>query len=1026
MDRQDAMVQAIHTTVPGRARFKVEGLYRSEPLKKLLEFRLARNLEISHVSASALTGTILVCFNSGNTPQTIEPLISRIVQEHQHHLHNGTLPAAPGQAAATSVIRGLAPSLNTIKGYFSGPEDQPQENWHLLEAEEVLTKFNTSPDAGLSAAAVQKNLDKFGSNVLPESQPRSSWEIFYQQFNSLPVALLGAAAGLSIVTGGLVDAVLIAGVVVANAFIGYKTESEAEKTIRSLQTIMQPMTLVIRDGKLRELSSEEITLGDLVVLRPGSYVPADARLVEARHLSVDESALTGESMPVVKTCGALTEENIPLGDRVNMVFMGTLVTGGEGLAVVVAIGSFSEIGLIQTLAGEATTPETPLERQLGEVGDRLVLICAGICGGVFILGLWRGLSWLEMLRNSICLAAAAVPEGLPAAATTTLALGVRDMKRHHVLIRRLNAVETLGAVEVVCLDKTGTITHNQMSVVQIFAGMQVVKVAASKFWSPQGSLSLTEHAELERLLEVSVLCNETKVYCKEGQYSLRGTPTESAMVDLAIKAGVDVKALRRRYPLEKFNYRSEDRPFMGSFHEHPSKGQLLAIKGSPLEVLAMCDRHLRDGRKLRLKEEDRLEIESQNAAMAGDAQRVLGLAYAEGKNFHNGDLPEGLIWLGIIGMADPVREGVKEALAAFHRAGIKTMMITGDQSATAYAIGKELNLSQGAPLKILDSTHLAELDPGALQALADQVHVFARVSPANKLEIVQVLQKGGKVIAMTGDGINDGPALKAANVGIAMGHTGTDIAREVADVVLEEDNLDTLIIAIRDGRTIYLNIRKSVHFFLATNFSELLLTFAALAVGLGSPLTAVQLLWINLISDIFPGLALAMEAPEPDILEQPPRDPQRPIFTSGDYKKMALEGAVLSAGAMGAYGYGIMRYGMGAAASTLAFHSLVTGQLLHAVSCRSETHSIFSTRKLPPNKYLRWALGGSLLLQVAAMFIPGARTILGLTPVGLLDGLVIGGTALLPLVVNEAAKSLTAAAAEKEPPFPALPDAPSA
>jgi Ca2+-transporting ATPase len=1016
------MVQAIHTSVPGRARFRVDGLYRSEPLKRLLEFRLARNQEISHVSASALTGNVLVCFNSGNTPRTIESLITGIVEEHHHRLENGALPAIPGTAGEPSLIQSLASPLGTIRDYLYGSEGQPLEPWHLLEADAALDRFKTSKESGLAAAAARENLARFGANVLPESQPRSAWEIFAGQFNSLPVALLGAAAGLSVLTGGLIDAVLIAGVVVANAFIGYQTESEAEKTIRSLQTLVQPLALVIRDGKIREVASEEVAVGDLLVLRPGSYVPADARLVEARHLSVDESALTGESMPVVKDAQALPEENIPLGDRVNMAFMGTLVTGGEGLAVVVATGSFTQIGIIQSLAGEASAPETPLERQLGEVGDRLVLICAGICGAVFFLGLWRGLSWLEMLRNSICLAAAAVPEGLPAAATTTLVLGVRDMKRHHVLIRRLNAVETLGAVEVVCLDKTGTITHNRMSVVQVFTGMQVIQVAAGKFRSPEGEVLPASGKELTRLLEVSVLCNETKVYCQEGQYSLRGTPTEAALVDLAIKAGMDVRALRQRYPLEKFNYRSEDRPFMGSFHVHPGKGKFLAIKGSPLEVLAMCDRHLHDGRKLRLKEEDRLEIEAQNAHMAGEAQRVLGLAYTEGKNIHNGDLPEGLVWLGMVGMADPVREGVKEALAAFHRAGIKTMMITGDQSPTAYAIGKELNLSRGEPLEILDSTHLADIAPEALQALANRVQVFSRVSPAHKLQIVQVLQKSGKVIAMTGDGINDGPALKAADVGIAMGHTGTDIAREVADVVLEKDNLETLIIAIRDGRTIYLNIRKSVHFFLATNFSELLLTFGALAVGLGSPLTAMQLLWINLISDIFPGLALAMEAPEPDILERPPRDPQQPIFSTADYKRMSFEAAVLTAGAMGAYGYGLMRYGMGAAASTLAFHSLTTGQLLHAVSCRSDRHGIFSPGKLPPNKYLQWALGGSLLLQIGAMFLPGLRSILNLTPVGLLDGLVIGGTALLPLVVNEATKTPLNATPEEESEITALGD----
>jgi Ca2+-transporting ATPase len=390
--------------------------------------------------------------------------------------------------------------------------------------------------------------------------------------------------------------------------------------------------------------------------------------------------------------------------------------------------------------------------------------------------------------------------------------------------------------------------------------------------------------------------------------------------------------------------------------------------------------------------------------MAGMAQRVLGVAYSDRDGLINGEMPSNLVWLGIIGMADPIREGVGKAIAAFHKAGIETIMITGDQSPTAYAIGKELNLSHNDPLEILDSTHLADIDPETLKALAKRAHVFARVSPAHKLQIVQVLQQTGKVVAMTGDGINDGPALKAADVGIAMGSTGTDIAREVADVVLEEDNLDTMIIAIRDGRTTYNNIRKSVHFFLATNLSEIMLTFTALTVGLGSPLNAMQLLWINLISDIFPGLALAMEAPEPDIMSRPPRDPQRPIFTGSDFKRMAFEGAAMTGGALGAFGYGIMRYGLGARASTLAFHGLTTGQLLHALSCRSDQHSVLTPGSLPSNRYLTVALAGSLGVQVLTAVVPWFRTILGLTPISLLDGLVVAGGAVLPLLVNEITK----------------------
>ncbi|MFI5355338.1 MAG: cation-translocating P-type ATPase, partial [Desulfobaccales bacterium] len=495
-----------------------------------------------------------------------------------------------------------------------------------------------------------------------------------------------------------------------------------------------------------------------------------------------------------------------------------------------------------------------------------------------------------------------------------------------------------------------------------------------------------------------------EIYQEGGDYVLRGTPTEGALVHLAILMGLDVTSLRRRYPLLRVNYRSENRLFMGTLHDDPPAGKLFGLKGNPLEVLGLCSWHLQDGLKLPLTEEDRQLIEAENEEMAGQALRVLGVACSRGPDESIFDDPDQLVWLGLVGMADPIREGVGEAIRAFHRAGIDTVMVTGDQSPTAYAIGRELALSRSDPLEILDATHLAEIEPEMLRALVKRAQVFARVSPAHKLQIVQALQDAGKVVAMTGDGINDGPALKAADVGIAMGRTGTDIAREVADVVLEKDNLDTLIIAIRDGRTIYLNIRKSVHFFLATNLSEIMLTFTAIAVGLGSPLTAAQLLWINLISDIFPGLALAMEAPEPDILERPPRDPHRPIFTSADFKRMAFESGAITAGAMGAYGYGLVRSGMGSA-MTLGFHSLTTGQLLHAISCRSETHTIFSRGKLPPNPYLTMALGGSLFMQFLTMVVPGLRSLLGLAPVGLLDGLVISASALLPLLVNEATKA---------------------
>lgn len=1003
------MVEAIHTVVAGRARYRVDGLYRSEVLKKLLEFRLSQNRDIIHISASILTGNILVCFNSDNTPQTIATLIEEIVIEYRNHCEN----SHPEPAGETSDTGSAAPSqgyfdyLPGIRDLFYYKAAQPQEPWHLLEAEEVLARFRTDKATGLTWEAAREHIKTYGPNLLPEAEARSGWEIFLSQFNSLPVALLGAAAGFSVLTGGLLDAFLIMGVVAVNGFIGYKTESEAEKTIASLKTLVRPSALVVREGRMSEVQEEVVAIGDLLVLRPGTYVAADARLVEASHLSIDESALTGESLPVTKSTQPLTSPNIPLGDRINMVFRGTLVTGGEGLAVVTATGSQTEIGHIQALMGEAESPETPLQRQLGQLGDQLVFICMGVCGLAFVAGSLWGLGFLEMLRTSICLAAAAVPEGLPMVATTTLALGIRNMRQHHVLIRHLHAVETLGSVQTICMDKTGTITRNQMSVVEVLTGMRALKVSQGQFWGPDGPVAPGEAPELQQLLLVSILCNETELYKDNGREVLRGTPTENALVRLALDAGLDVATLRRACPLLKVNHRSETRLFMGTLHQHGSQGTFLALKGSPMDILALCHRQIRNGRDLPLTEEDRAAIEVQNEDMAGRALRILGLAYAVRENREGRTEENGLTWVGMMGMTDPIREGVAGAIQDFHRAGIDTVMITGDQSTTAYAIGQELNLSQGAPLEILDASYLTQIEPETLQALAKRAKVFSRVSPAHKLQIVHALQQAGKVVAMTGDGINDGPALKAADVGIAMGRTGTDVAREVADVVLEKDNLDTMIVAIRDGRTIYLNIRKSVHFFLATNLSEIMLTFTALSVGLGSPLNAMQLLWINMISDIFPGLALALEAPEPDILERPPRDPQAPIFDTADYKRMAFESGALTAGAMGAYGYGIMRYGMGVQAGTLAFHTLTTGQLLHALSCRSEHQGVFSKTKPPANPYLTLALGGSLLLQLCTAFIPGLRSILGLSPLTFLDGLVIGSGALLPFLVNDATKPVT-------------------
>jgi Ca2+-transporting ATPase len=1009
------VIQPIHTAVPGRARYKVAGLYRSESLKQHLEGRLAAIDSVRAASASVLTGNVLVHFDSAGGAAGIMALLESILAEHRGN--PGTqVPEPPHGRPDAAAVQGqrsqtqttpAPPSRHALRRLVVQAEEQREAPWHLMEAHAVAAEFETSAVLGLSRQRAEANYRHYGPNVLPEAVPRSGLSIFLDQFKSLPVALLGVAAGFSLVTGGVADALVIAAVVVINAAIGYGTESQSETIIHSLTHLVHPAASVLRDGTLTDIRAEDVVVGDLLVLSPGSYVSADARLVEANHLSVDESALTGESLPLTKTTVPLLRADTPLADRGNMVYRGTLVTGGQGCAIVVATGRFTEMGKIQSLVGEARPPPTPMERHLNQIGTQLALIGSGVCALVFGIGILRGYGVLPMLKTAISLAVAAIPEGLPTVATTTLALGVQRMQRHHVLMRRLEAVETLGSVQTICLDKTGTLTLNRMSVVSIYVGMQRIGVGDGKLFTEAGWLDPLGSDELLRLMHVAVLCNETEVSKHGDEYVLKGSATENALVHMAISAGVDILRVRAQYPLLQINHRAEQRHFMSSVHAMNAHGRLVALKGSPPEVLAMCQWYIEDGVRKPLSEEDRLRIETENERMAGSALRVLGAAYTEvADDEAKVDVQDGLIWLGLMGMADPIRSGVKGVIGTFHQAGIDTVMITGDQSPTAYAIARELALSRNGPLEILDSTQLAPIDPEVLQALSTRVQVFARVSPTHKLQIVQALQRAGKVVAMTGDGINDGPALKAADIGIAMGHTGTDVAREVADVILEDDNLETMIIAVAEGRRIYTNIRKSVHFLLSTNLSEILLMFTAIATGLGQPLNAMQLLWINLMSDIAPGLALALEPAEPDVLRRPPRDPQAPIIQAADLKRIALESSVISAGALCAYGYGLMRYGMGPQASTIAFMSLTKGELIHALSCRSETHSVFSAERLPPNRYLNLALLGSFAVQVLALVVPGLRSLLGLAPIDLLDSLAIGASALFPFVVNEASKSV--------------------
>jgi Ca2+-transporting ATPase len=1036
MPPKGAIVQ-IGSQVRGRARFRIHGLYRSLELKRLLEHKLGSLEGIRLAQTSILTGRVLVIHDPAIPCVEVIHRIESILG-----VVPGRLPVAFGRSEAlqrttaarrtlryriSSLLRAFgallggfsssfvqpgpvvgAPAIGVAVGARSlvkgGKRPQAVRPWFLMDSSEVLAALGVSDRGGLNLDEACERLQRYGENSLVAGERRSDLAIFLGQFVSAPVGLLGASAVIALMTGSVADAAVILGVVLINSIIGFVTEREAERTISSLSETGVREVDALRDGVVGRVRVEAIVPGDILALTPGAYIAADIRLLSSHRLTVDESALTGESLPVSKEHTFIAKEDTALGDRRNMGYMGTHVTGGNGRGVVIATAEATELGQIQTLVGEAEAPQTPMQRQLDKMGTTLALISGAVCVGVFGIGVLRGFAWLQMLKSSVSLAVAAVPEGLPAVATTALAMGIADMHEHNVAVRHLDAVETMGSVQVFCMDKTGTLTLNKMAVGALYCGGEAFKVSEHRLTCAGAPIDPMDRDELVLLMQIMSLCSETEIQGPPGEWKLQGSATENALVDLALNAGIDVLAMREQWPRLKTRFRAEGRPYMSSLHPYKDGRYLLAVKGSPAELLARCDHQIKGGRKARLTRKARSEILAENERMAGDALRVLGAAYCE---LDDGRMPpetEHLIWLGLAGMADPMRPDMDRLVAQFHRAGIRTIMITGDQSATAQAIGRELGLSGDKPLQVLEFHVLEEMEPDLLAGLVRNVHVFARVSPAHKLKIVRALQDSGYVVAMTGDGINDGPALKASDIGVAMGAGGTNVAREVADVVLEDDNLRTMATAVRQGRTIYSNIRKMIHFMVSTNLTEIEVMLAGFALNLGEPLNPMQLLWVNLVTDIFPGLALALEPPEPGIMARKPRDPEEAIITRKDVKRMLIESGAIGLGTFGAYLYGAQRHGAGSQASTLAFNTLIFNELAHAISSRSDCRNVFGGLALPPNKHLRRAIIAMTVLQAIVSLTPAARRLLGTSPLGIADLVAIGAGVLGPLLVNDATK----------------------
>jgi len=998
-------LQVVHQGAPGRVRIKVFGLLRSEPLKLEIEKTLSQSTFVKSVSVNTLTGNVLIQYQPHIPVQTVVNTLEGALVDYPAG-YKGTLPAEKIQVSSPErgglFDRFKKTTVESKPTVAVTDNLQPQGKWHIESADFAANQLGSTAQ-GISSAEAGTRLAYYGPNALSVSKPRSKLAMFAGQFMSPPVALLGISGAISIATGGFLDAVVIAGVVMLNAVIGYITESQAEKTINALGKMTPLHTLVLRDGEITQVAMADIVCGDVMVLSQGTFVAADARILTSNKLTVDESALTGESMPISKNHEFVGNDDTPLADRKNMVYMGTIVSGGNGLAMVVSTGSNTEIGTIQSLVGNVETPDTPMQKQLDQLGTQLALVSAGLCAAMFGVGLLRGSPWLQMLTSAISLAVAAVPEGLPAVATTTLALGIRKMQQENVLVRQLPAVESLGSVQVICLDKTGTLTMNQMSMVTIKTPVHDLIVQKDVLYKEGSRIDAVRFDEVAKILTMVSLCSEVVVNGEDSS-KWEGSPTECALVRTAVVGGLDVNQLRAAKPWVKTLHRAEGRPFMATVHKDGDQF-LYAVKGSPSEVLALCRRQEVNGVLEDLDEERRVLVAEQNHHLAKDALRVLGVAYRYADTDDIGENPSDLIWLGLTGMEDALRPGVAELMDKFHEAGIDTVMITGDQSATAASVGTRLRLANNRPLEVIDSSRLDKLEPEILQSLVKDTTVFARVSPAHKVKIVQALQATGRVVAMTGDGVNDGPALKASNVGVAMGDMGSDVARAAADVVLKDDNISTMISAVEQGRTIYSNIRKSLRFLLSSNMGEIEIMFIGTALGMGEVLSPIQILWINLLTDILPAMALSMEPPESDVLKQKPRDPKRSIIEKDDFKKMFRESLVMSAGALGVYGFSGLRYGFGPQASTNLFMTITMGQLLNSIGARSETTTIFNKDR-PTNPYLNQAVIGSMIVQALTLAVPQLRTLLRLAPVGPIDIAAIAAGSICPMLVNETFKKI--------------------
>ncbi len=901
--------------------------------------------------------------------------------------------------------------------------------YHAWPTEKVLETLNVDPERGLSQAEARQRREKFGPNALATRPPVALWRKLARQFTGLVIWILIVAAIIAGALGEWVDTIAILAIVVMNGTLGFFQEERAEHALEALRDMAAPESHVFRDGTICAVDAEEIVPGDILVLSAGDNVAADGRLIETAVAKVQEAALTGESVASEKEAAETLSEATGLADRKTMVYMGTVLVAGKARAVVTDVGMQTELGKIAGLLGRHEREPTPLERRLDELGRVLIVVCLALVTVIFILQLVRGGDPVEVFLISVSLAVAAVPEGLPAVVTIALALGLQRMVRRNALVRKLPSVETLGSVTIVCSDKTGTLTRNEMTVRQVVTSSAIYDVGGAGY-VPNGDfrkrfggngadrqqanrqrdrVQPKQERDLYQALTIATRCNDARLVrpeSEDGEYRILGDPTEGALVVAALKAGIEPTPADH-HPLAEMPFDSQRKTMTVVVHDDHDR-PVMYTKGAPEAVIQCCTHELRDGSVETLDEARREALGERVASMAAQALRVLALAFrAEPQRVDGKFREQDLVLVGLAGMIDPPREEARIAINRCRDAGIRPVMITGDHPATAQAIARELTMAREGE-EAVTGEQLDRYDEQALARRVTDISVYARVSAEHKLSVIKAWQSHGQIVAMTGDGVNDAPAVQAADIGIAMGITGTDVTKEASDMVLVDDNFASIVNAVEEGRAIFDNIQKFIHYLLSCNAGEVLLMFVAVLVGGEAPLVAIQILWINLVTDGLPALALAMEPPEADVMRRPPRPPRQPVITVRNGLRMLSHGTLIaSAGLVGFWMTGGMNAGHVDEARTVAFCVTAFSQLFFSIACRSRSRTL-PELGVASNAYLFAAIGVSGALQLTVVLLPVARPVFQTTVLNGNQWTIVLLLSLVPVSMIEACKMFRA------------------